>query len=219
MIEAAAGFDPLAGLALRLAAVTGARRSELAALRWDDLDGDRLTIDSSLAIIRHGRRGDPQMPTLQDDPTKTANRRTVTLDRGTVAAIEALRVRFGAYGPWMLALGERPVNPERITAWWRRAARAAGLDDRWRLHDVRHWSDTLAIGRGHDLRTVANRLGHATPAMTLWVYAHAVEAADQAVAETLGPSSTKAPADGETAVAVLPDRIGCSSGQGIHPWA
>ncbi len=186
VVEAAATFDPLAALALRLAAVTGARRSELAALRWDDLDGDHLTIDSSLAIIRHGRRGDPQKPTLQDDATKTANRRTVTLDRGTVEAIEALRAQFGAYGPWMLAVGERPVNPERITAWWRRAARAAGLDESWRLHDLRHWSATLAIGRGHDIRTVANRLGHANPAMTLRVYAHALEAADQAVAETLG---------------------------------
>jgi integrase len=186
VVEAAATFDPLAALALRLAAVTGARRSELAALRWDDLDVDHLTIDSSLAIIRHGRRGDPQKPTLQDDATKTANRRTVTLDRGTVEAMEALRAQFGAYGPWMLAVGERPVNPERITAWWRRAARVAGLDEHWRLHDLRHWSATLAIGRGHDIRTVANRLGHANPAMTLRVYAHALEAADQAVAETLG---------------------------------
>jgi integrase len=67
-----------------------------------------------------------------------------------------------------------------------RAARAAGLDERWRLHDLRHWSATLAIGRGHDIRTVANRLGHANPAMTLRVYAHALEVADQAVAETLG---------------------------------
>ena len=51
---------------------------------------------------------------------------------------------------------------------------------------MRHWSATLAIGRGHDIRTVANRLGHANPAMTLRVYAHALDIADQAVAETLG---------------------------------
>jgi len=61
-----------------------------------------------------------------------------------------------------------------------------GLETRWRLHDLRHWSATLAIGSGHDLRTVANRLGHANPAMTLRVYAHALDIADQAVAQTLG---------------------------------
>jgi integrase len=36
------------------------------------------------------------------------------------------------------------------------------------------------------VRTVAGRLGHANPAMTLRVYAHAFAAADQAVALGLG---------------------------------
>ena len=65
-------------------------------------------------------------------------------------------------------------------------ARLAGIDERWRLHDLRHWSATVAIGQGHDVRTVAGRLGHANPAMTLRVYAHAFAAADQAVAAGLG---------------------------------
>jgi integrase len=186
VLSEAAAHDPAAGLALRLAAVTGARRGELAALRWDDVDGNQITIDSNMAIIRHGTKDDRQTPTLRDDPTKTANRRTVTLDAGTIALIEDLRVERSPYGPWMLAIGDRPVNPERITSWWRLAANRAGLETRWRLHDLRHWSATLAIGSGHDLRTVANRLGHANPAMTLRVYAHALDIADQAVAETLG---------------------------------
>jgi len=125
-------------------------------------------------------------PTLRDDATKTANLRTITLDQRTVAAIGELQAERGEFGPWMLATGDRPVNPERITHWWRNAARRAGLDDRWRLHDLRHWSATLAIGSGHNVRTVANRLGHANPATTLRVYAHALHAADQAVADTLG---------------------------------
>jgi len=178
--------EPAAAVALRLAAVTGARRSELAALRWDDLEGDRLAIDSSMAIIRHGKQGSPQSPTLRDDPTKTANRRTVTLDQTTVGQLEDLKDLQGSYGPWILSVGERPVNPERIAAWWRRARDRAGVDKRWRLHDLRHWSATTSIARGHDIRTVANRLGHANPAMTLRVYAHAVESADGPVADMLG---------------------------------
>jgi integrase len=51
---------------------------------------------------------------------------------------------------------------------------------------MRPWSATVAIGQGHDVRTVAGRLGHANPAMTLRVYAHAFAAADQAVAAGLG---------------------------------
>jgi integrase len=44
----------------------------------------------------------------------------------------------------------------------------------------------MSISRGHDIRTVANRLGHANPAMTLRVYAHAVDSADGPVAAMLG---------------------------------
>ena len=64
----------------------------------------------------------------------------------------------------------------------------SGIDPKWRLHDLRHWSATVAIGQGHDVRTVAGRLGHANPAMTLRVHAHAhaFAAADQAVAAGLG---------------------------------
>ncbi len=178
--------EPSAGVALRLAALTGARRSELAALRWDDLQDDRLTIDSSLAIIRHGRAGSPATPTLRDDPTKTANHRTVSLDPTTVDQLHQLRQDYARFGPWILAVGDRPVNPERLGSWWRRARDAAGIDKRWRLHDLRHWSATTAIAQGHDIRTVANRLGHANPAMTLRVYAHAVESTDGPVADMLG---------------------------------
>ena len=185
VIEAGERFDPAAGLAFRLAAITGARRSELCALVYRDLDGDRLTIDSSIAIERSGSVSDRQVPALIDAATKTGNQRVVRLDERTVQAVEGLRKQRERYGPWMLQPGERPLNPERLTGWWRLARRDAGIDTRWRLHDLRHWSATEAIGRGHDIRTVAGRLGHANPAMTLRTYAHALDGADAGVAATL----------------------------------
>lgn len=68
------------------------------------------------------------------------------------------------------------------------AFRLAAISPHWRLHDLRHWSATQAIGRGHDIRTVAGRLGHANPAMTLRTYAHAIDGADAGVAATLAES-------------------------------
>ena len=107
-----------------------------------------------------------------DDATKTANRRTVTLDDTTVAMWDAYRSSFADPGEWVFGLFE-PANPDRIGWWWRRARALAGIDRSWRLHDLRDWSATEAIGSGrHDVRTVAGRLGHANPAMTLRVYAH-----------------------------------------------
>jgi integrase len=183
-LTAAMTIDPAAALALRLAAVSGARRAELAALRWDDVREGRLTIDSAIEVVDRPSPGGPRE--LRDAPTKTSNIRSVTLDSDSLLAIEELRGLRGEYGPWMFGLGPDLVNPDRIGWWWRRSRALAGIDAKWRLHDLRHWSATVAIAQGHDVRTVAGRLGHANPAMTLRVYAHAVAAADQAVAASLG---------------------------------
>jgi integrase len=125
------------------------------------------------------------------------------LDATTVEALQRLRRYHQDLGPWILAVGERPVNPERIGAWWRRARNRAGVDGRWRLHDLRHWSATTSISRGHDIRTVANRLGHANPAMTLRVYAHAVESADGPVAAMLGQILDEREPDDAPVLAVI----------------
>ena len=182
VLDAAASIDPAAALMLRVAAVSGARRAELAALRWTDLRDGMLTIDSAIEIVSSG----DGVREFRDAATKTANTRTVTLDPDTVTAIGALRTERDEYGPWMFGLGPELVSPDRIGWWWKRARTLAGIDAKWRLHDLRHWSATVAIGQGPDVRTVAGRLGHANPAMTLRVYAHAFAAADQAVAAGLG---------------------------------
>jgi integrase len=182
VLAAAASFDPAAELALRLAAVTGARRAELAALRWDDLQGNRLVIDGAVEVVRN----EDGPPSLVDAAAKTANQRTVALDSATVKKIGALARDRAEFTPWMFSTDDEPANPDRIGWWWRRARELSGIDQSWRLHDLRHWSATVGISRGHDVRTVAARLGHANPDMTLRVYAHVVAAADEAMGATLG---------------------------------
>ena len=170
-IAAAREIDPAAGLALRLAAVAGLRRAELAALCWVDVEGDLLTADKAVELVRTARPGHPE---LRLAPTKTANRRRIHLDRQTLAEIAELRAERERVSPFVFALEPGPPSPARIGWWWTRARRAAGIDSKWRLHDLRHWTATAAIGGGHDVRTVAGRLGHANPAMTMRVYAHVV---------------------------------------------
>lgn len=184
-VIAAAPHRP-AAIAFRIAAATGARRAELAALCWDDLRGKTLTIGAQIVVHQQGTKDNPQPPQLERDSTKTRRIRTVTLDPGTLHLLEEWRVEHGQLGPWLLAVGERPPSPDSISWWWRHAREAAGISKHWRLHDLRHWSATTAIDAGTDVRTVANRLGHANPAMTLKVYAHAIAAADAGAAQALG---------------------------------
>ena len=190
VIDAAKEIDPVMWLAIRLAAVGGLRRGEIAALRWEDVDGRLLTVDSAAVVDRNG-----DTTVVIDAPTKTANRRRLMLDADTAALIDELRGERAEACPWMFGLDSEPPHPDRIGWWWQRARKAAGIDERWRLHDLRHWSATTAIGGGHDVRTVANRLGHANAAMTLGVYAHALPAADEALADAIGAALSPTEAD------------------------
>ena len=53
-----------------------------------------------------------------------------------------------------------------------------------RVHDLRHVHASLAIAQGADPKSLQVRLGHATLAMTLGVYAHRVGDADQRIADS-----------------------------------
>jgi integrase len=55
-----------------------------------------------------------------------------------------------------------------------------------RLQDLRHFTATQLVGAGVDVRTVAGRLGHTDPSLTLRVYSHVIEERDRAAASILG---------------------------------
>ena len=182
LIEAAAEVHEMAPLAFRLAAETGARRGELAAMRWEKFIEDKVVVDGQI-IVSTDSEG-VRAPRLQS--TKTGARRVVSLSSSLVEMVDQKRGEWERFTPWLFNHDDAPPNPDRIGWWWRRSRQLAGRDLHWRLHDLRHWSATQSIVSGQDVRTVANRLGHADPAMTVRVYAHAVERADEALAQILG---------------------------------
>jgi integrase len=126
--------------------VTGARRAEIAAFQWNDLDGDRLTIDSSAVVQIVDRQRVPV-----DAPTKTANRRTVRPDAPTVELFGAQRTLRESISRYLFSLDLGPANPDRIGWWWHRARELSGIDKRWRLHDpVQHLGLKLEESVGED---------------------------------------------------------------------
>jgi integrase len=54
------------------------------------------------------------------------------------------------------------------------------------LHSLRHFSASMLIASGRDVRTIAGRLGHSDATTTLRVYAHMVDGRDQDAADFLG---------------------------------
>jgi hypothetical protein len=67
------------------------------------------------------------------------------------------------------------------------------LAERWRyrFHDLRHFSATTLVAAGVDIRTVAYRLGHAQPTLTLNLYAHALPERDRHAAAVLSGMLTR----------------------------
>jgi integrase len=55
---------------------------------------------------------------------------------------------------------------------WRSAAREAGFSVGSRFHALRHYYASLLIRHGESVKTVQERLGHATAAETLDTYSH-----------------------------------------------
>ncbi len=185
IIGAAAQEGARAALALRLSAITGARSAEVVALRWDDVNGDRLTIGRQ----RHSQNG----KAIIRSQTKTGGSRSVVLDAGTVGAIDAWHREAdetaGAATEWMLSEpgASEPPSPRWLYEVFVRAARSAGVATGRSglvLHDLRHWAASTALRDGHDPVTVAARLGH-SPETLLRVYAQEVEQGQEGVAASL----------------------------------
>jgi integrase len=190
--------DPVLAIAIALAAITGARRGELCGLRWSDVDWSRrtLTIARSLTVV------DKQ---VTEGPTKTHQRRDIAVDEALGAFLARRRAEQERYAeavgvallddPFILsrsADGSEPCLPDGLTHKYQRLAARLGLSTHF--HELRHFAATTAIAGGADVRTVAGRLGHADPSVTLRVYAHALEARDRELAGMLG-SAVLGPVD------------------------
>lgn len=180
------------GVGFRIAILYGLRRSELLALRWDDVDtrSRRLRIDEGLIAVGN---------TAVWTETKNArSRRHIPLDDDTVKALDRHRRQQAAErlvaGPaWTdndLLLVTRTGNvvvPRSLDRTLAVLVKRAGLP-RLSSHGLRHTAATHMMRRAADvgeLRAVADVLGH-SPEILLRVYAHAMPESVRAVSDRIG---------------------------------
>ena len=79
-----------------------------------------------------------------------------------------------------------PLDKDNVTKrQLRRVVEASGLTVKLRFHDLRHIAASLALGQGTPITVVSEMLGHADPATTLRVYAHAIPGAQRQAADAL----------------------------------
>ena len=183
---------PIAAVAIG----TGARRGEIAALRWSDIDLDAATvrIERSLEQIKGSIR--------VKAPKTAAGRRTVSLPAFAVDALRdhrrqtlELRLRLGigalpGDAPVFGNIEGNTITPFYITTSWRRAVRSRGLP-KITFHSLRHSHASALIAAGVDVVTVSKRLGHASPALTLSTYSHLFTNSDDKAAAAIDAALSK----------------------------
>ena len=150
---------------IRLLLLTGCRRGEVLTLRWQDVDGDTLTLIDA----------------------KTGPRR-VFLNAPARAILERQPRSASQY------VFPSPLDPGRPLSsnlrLWYSVRREAGIED-VRLHDLRHTFASHAVLQGVPLPIVSRLLGHKQPSMTLR-YAHVSDRETEAAAERIGAAIAQA---------------------------
>lgn len=169
--------------------VTGARRGELLALKWDNVDFERsqIYIDGCLSYL-------PEIGKYEG-PTKTRKSRYIALPEETMLLLRKYRawqieqrIRYGE--KWKetdyVFTAERggPLLPTSVNCRLIKFSKNNGLPH-INPHAFRHSAASIMIASGVDVLTVSKMLGHANTSTTTDFYGHAIEEAKRKASECI----------------------------------
>ena len=197
-------------MAVWLALATGVRRGEALGLVWGNVDLVRKRIRIEKQLDSKGVRRDPKSHKSKrnlaiDDGTIAFLTEWKIMqsdlfyqggdvpDDAPVCSndTDGAFISPAAFDKWRRAwfVDHGLGTFEKIEAWHDRNGvkryRRSGYKG-YNLHELRHTQATLLIGRGADIKTVQNRLGHSSASLTMNIYAHAIEQNDREAADTIG---------------------------------
>lgn len=158
--------DPRIYVFLRMLIYTGARKGEIMALNWLDIDFSNgiVSFNKTVATDYEG------VPFISDDAKTSAGNRIVYLDADTLdylaryAAISDNNIVFPSADGGLL----RKSNPQR---WIDRIVRRTGLPH-VSPHGFRHAFVSNAIESGIPIKQVQKQVGHASVKITMDIYQH-----------------------------------------------
>jgi len=166
---------------------TGLRRSEVLALRWQDIDlqNGYLTVNRVLHHIK-GKF-------IFWEPKTEKSRATISLTHSTIVMLTDYKQRVIAE---YLLMGQEfnetelvfcrpdgsPIIPNGITKYWKRFVDRIGMGG-IRLHDARHTHASLMLKKGVNIKVVQERLRHTRVETTLGIYSHVLPGMQEEAAE------------------------------------
>jgi integrase len=165
-----------------VAALSGLRWGELAALRRRDVDLEvgTVRVTRKLAALKNGMEFGP--------PKSAAGVRVVTLPAAAIEVLGTHLSKHTADHPDALVFtGEKGAPLEsgnfgRAVKWAKTVA-LVGLPG-FHFHDLRHTGNTLAASAGASTRELMQRMGHASMRAAL-IYQHATSERDREIAAAM----------------------------------
>lgn len=127
-----------------LSLYTGARRGNLSAMRWDQIE----LMGKPQWRIPETKNGLPQVVPLEEAELEILRRRRQT-----------------AQGPWVFPGSGKSGHLEDPKAGWKRILERAGIED-FRLHDLRRTLGSWMADTGATLHVVGKALNHQNPSTT-----------------------------------------------------
>lgn len=174
-------------IAVRIGLATGMRLGEVLGLTWDHVNLQR----KSIQVIK------ATSDKSQYKQTKTdAGMRSLAIDAKTAShlarwksfqekSLAAIGVEQTDKTPVICSNVGTVHNERNFETWWDAWRKKYGFAD-VKFHELRHTQATQLLSNGVDVKTVADRLGHADPGITLRWYAHAIPENDHEAAELIG---------------------------------
>jgi len=166
---------------------TGMRRSELLALRWQDIEliMCQVSVNRSLHRLHDGTF-------IFRQPKTTKSKRTIALTPSNALVLRELKDRMTAQrivsGTTLkesdLVFSNEdgsPLNPDILTHHWKYLAKKLGMNTH--LHSARHIHASLMLKQGVSAKVVQERLGHTTITTTMNIYSHVMPGLQEAAAK------------------------------------
>lgn len=174
---------------------TGVRRGELAGFQsqhWTRL-GEKMAFRVARVLVQVREHGAYDVVTAKE-PKSEKSKRNVTADAETaqvMATYLAVRqlvlaehgVSVNAETPLFCHADGTYLKPSWITKQFKALAAKLDLARGTHLHTLRHTHATYLIQKGYDLRTIQERLGHASSKTTMDIYGHLLPGRDVEAAE------------------------------------
>lgn len=156
-------------LPVTIAVTLGLRQSEIAALKWDDYNGETLKIHSAKVLDKENKF------VVKNSTKSEASTREIEVDELVKSRLDRAE-RNGDY--------ISPMLPPSVLRKFNHLCDKNGLP-RFTMHEQRHGNASMMLAKGVPDKYAMKRLGQSSPNMVKNIYQHLYESKEKEVAQTV----------------------------------